>query len=157
MPFASLAMRLENLCLRSAPPQIGLVFCGRKAMEVQWIPVLAGGRASALFLVVILCSFRVCVQLRKTRRWRLLVVRIKVSPPSLRSGGAYSVIEGLVELCFRWISRESVGACLWWIHLDPVFVPLCSCIFRLDSFDLRFSSLVAVVVLVRWSYWALAR
>ena len=41
--------------------------------------------------------------------------------------------------------------------MDPVFVRLCSCVYRLDPFDLRFSSSAAVAVLVRWSYGALAR
>ena len=36
-------------------------------------------------------------------------------------------------------------------------VRLCSCVFRLDPFDLRYSSSAAVAVLVRWSYGALAR
>ena len=36
-------------------------------------------------------------------------------------------------------------------------VRLRSCVFRLDPFDLRYSSSTAVAVLVRWSYGTLAR
>ena len=41
--------------------------------------------------------------------------------------------------------------------MDPVLVRLCSCVYRLDPSDVTFSSMLAVVVLVRWSYGALAR
>ena len=44
-----------------------------------------------------------------------------------------------------------------WICSDPVIVRLYSSVFRLDPFDIRYSSSAAVVVLVRWSYGALAR
>ena len=50
-----------------------------------------------------------------------------------------------------------VGGCLWWIRSDLVFVRLCSCVFRLDSSDLKLSSSAAVVVLGCWSYGTLAR
>lgn len=33
----------------------------------------------------------------------------------------------------------------------------CSCVFGVDPFDLRYSASPAVVILVRWSYAALAR
>ena len=38
-----------------------------------------------------------------------------------------------------------------------VFVHVCSCVFRLDPFDLKFSSSVVVAVLGCWSYGTLAR
>jgi hypothetical protein len=41
--------------------------------------------------------------------------------------------------------------------VDPHGSCLCSCVYRLDHSDLRFSSSATVVVLVRWSYGALAR
>ena len=93
---------------------------------------------------------RVCVLLRKTRRWRLPEDGIKVSPPSPRSGGASSIAGGRVEVCLRLIYPR-------WLCSDLVVVRLCSCVFRLDPFDLRYSSSAAVAVLVRWSYGALAR
>ena len=43
-----------------------------------------------------------------------------------------------------------------WICSDLVVVRLCSCVFRLDPFDLHSSS-AAVAVLVCWFYGALAR
>ena len=55
-----------------------------------------------------------------------------------------------MEVCLRWIYPR-------WICSDLVVVRLCSCVFRLDPFDLRYSSSATVVVLVRWSYRALAR
>ena len=93
---------------------------------------------------------RVCVLLRKTRRWRLPEDGIKVSPPSPRSGGASSIVGGRVEVCLRRIYPR-------WICSDLVVVRLCSCVFRLDPFDLRYSPSATVAVLVRWSYGALAR
>ena len=69
----------------------------------------------------------------------------------------------------RLVSSEGVWTCVfgrsrgirsvvvWWIRSDPVFVHLCSCVFRLDPSDLTFSSSATVVVLVRWSYEALAQ
>ena len=92
---------------------------------------------------------RVCVLLRKARRRRLPEDGIKVSPPSPRSGGASSIVDGRVEVCLRRI-------CLWWICSDLFVVRLRSCVFRLDSFDLHSSS-AAVAVLVPWSYRAIAR
>ena len=103
------------------------------------------------FIFYVFSSFiRVCVLLRKARRWRLPEDGIKVSPPNPRSGGASSIVGGRVEVCLRWIY-------LWWICSDLVVVLLRSCVFGLDPFDLRYSSSAAVAVLVRWSYGALAR
>ena len=62
-----------------------------------------------------------------------------------------------MEVCLRRISRESVGGCLRWIQLDPIFVRLRLCVFKLNPSDLLFSSSATVVVLVRWSHVALAR
>jgi hypothetical protein len=62
-----------------------------------------------------------------------------------------------VEVCLRRISWDLVGICLWWIRLNPVFVRICLCIYRLDHFDLLFSSSAAFVVLVRWSFTVLAQ
>ena len=55
-----------------------------------------------------------------------------------------------MEVCLRRIYPR-------WICSDLVVVRLCSCVFRLDPSDLRFSSSAVVVVLLRWSYGALAR
>ena len=92
---------------------------------------------------------RVCVLLRKARRRRLPEDGIKVSPPSLRSGDSFRIIDGRVEGGLRRI-------CLWWICSDLFVVRLRSCVFRLDPFDLHSSS-AAVAVLVRWFHEALAR
>ena len=75
---------------------------------------------------------------------------IKVSPPSPRLGGASSIIGGRVEVCLQQIY-------LWWICSDLVFVRLHSCVFGLDTSDLRYFSSAAVAVLRCWSYGALAR
>ena len=109
---------------------------------------LVGGRA--LFSVVFSCFVRVCVLLRKTRRRRLLEDEISFSPPSPRPDGVSSIVGGRVEMCLSRI-------CPWWICSDLVVVRLCSCVFRLDPSDLRYSSTAAVAVLLRWSYWGLAR
>ena len=55
-----------------------------------------------------------------------------------------------MEVCLRRIYPR-------WICSDLVVVLLCSCVFRLDPFDLRYSLSATVVVLVRWFYGALAR
>ena len=60
-----------------------------------------------------------------------------------------------MEVCLQRISRDSVGVCLRWIQVDLVVVRLCSCVYKLDFFDLRFFSLATTVVLVCWSYVAL--
>ena len=91
-----------------------------------------------------------CPIFRKARRRRLPEDEIKVSPPSLRSGGASSIIGGRVEVCLRQIY-------LWWICSDLVVVCLCSCAFGLNHSDLRYFSSAAVAVLGCWSYGALAR
>ena len=117
-------------------------------MEERWILARAGGRAP--FLIVFFYFARVCVLLRKVRRGRLPEDGIKVSPPSPHSGGAPKIIGGRVEVCLRRIYPR-------WICSDLIVVRLCLCVFGLDPFDLRYSSLAAVVVLVCWSYEALAR
>ena len=117
-------------------------------MEARWILARAGGRAP--FLVVFFNLVRVCVLFRKARRRRLPEDGIKVSPPSPRSGGAPSIVGGRVEVCLWRIFPR-------WICSDLVIVRLYSCVFRLDPFDLRYSSSAAVFLLVRWSYGALAR
>ena len=38
-----------------------------------------------------------------------------------------------------------------------VFIRLCSCVLRLDSSDLKFSSSAALAIMGRWSYGTLAR
>ena len=116
-------------------------------MEARWILARAGGRAP--FLVVFFNLVRVCVLLRKARRRRLPEDGIKVSLPRPRSGGPSSIVGWRVEVCLRRIY-------LWWICSDLVVVCLRSCAFYLDSFDLRYFSSAAVVVLVHWSYGALA-
>ena len=92
---------------------------------------------------------RVCVVLRKTR-WRgLSEYGIRFSPPGPHSSGASSIVGRCVEVCLRWI-------CYWWICSDLIVVRLHSCVFRLDPSDLRYSSSSVVVVLLCWSYGALA-
>jgi hypothetical protein len=65
-------------------------------MGVWWILARAGGRAP--LLVVPLIFVRVCVLLRKARRWRLPEDGINVSLPSPHSGGASSIVGGRVEV-----------------------------------------------------------
>ena len=67
---------------------------------------------------------------------------IRLSSPSRSFGGASSIVGGCVEVCLQHIH-------LWWICSDIVFM--------LDLSDLCYSSLVTVVVLMRWLYGALAR
>ena len=55
-----------------------------------------------------------------------------------------------MEVCLRRIYPR-------WICSDLVVVRLCLCFFGLDPSDLRYSSSAAVVVLLRWSYGALAQ
>ena len=55
-----------------------------------------------------------------------------------------------MEVCLRRIYPR-------WIWSDLVVFRLYSCAFELDPFDLRYPSSAAVVVLVCWSYEALAR
>ena len=117
-------------------------------MEARWILARAGGRAP--FLVIFFNLVRVCVLLRKVRRRRLPEDGIKVSPPNPRSGGASSIVGRRVEVCLPRIYPRRICS-------DLVVICLCSCVFGLDPFDLRYSSLAAVAVLVRWSYGALAR
>ena len=117
-------------------------------MGARWILSRTGGRAP--FFVVSFSFVRICVLLRKTRRRRLLEDGIKVSPPSPRSGGASSIVGGRVEVFLQQIY-------LWWICSDLVVVRLRSCVFELDPSDLCYSSSAVVVVLMRWSYGALAR
>ena len=114
-------------------------------MGARWISARVSGRAP--FLIVSFSFARVCVLLRKTRRWRLPEDGIKVSPSSPRFSGASSIVGGRVEVCLRRFY-------LWWICLDLVVVRLRSCVFGLDLSDLRYSSSAAVAVQVRWSYGA---
>jgi hypothetical protein len=124
-------------------------------MEGWWIPAFAGGRAS--FFHTLLSFVSVCVLLREARRRRLSADGIRFSLPCPRFDGVSSIVGGRVEVCLRRISWDSVDVCLRWIHVDLVFVRLCSCVYRLDPSDLHFSSLAADAVLMRWSYGALAR
>ena len=55
-----------------------------------------------------------------------------------------------MEVCLRQIY-------LWWIFSDLVIVRLRSCVFGLDSSNLRYFSSTTVVVLGCWSYGALTR
>jgi hypothetical protein len=118
--------------------------------------VLADGRTQ--FLEVFLSLVRVCVLFRNTWQRRLPKDEIRFSSSSLRPSGASSVTGGNVEVCLWKILLELVGVCLWWIHLNPVFVRLHSCAYRQDSSDLCCSSSAKIDVLVCcWSYGALAR
>ena len=92
-----------------------------------------------------------CILFRKARRrQRLFEDGIRFSPPSPRPDGVSSIVGGRVEMCLSRI-------CPWWICSDLVVVRLCSCVFRLDPSNLRYSSSAAVAVMVRWSYGTLAR
>jgi len=100
-----------------------LVSRGFRAMEARWIPTLAGGRAS--FLVVLLKFGRVCVLLRKTRRWRLPKDGIRLSPPSPVPMMLLASSEGV----WRFISSGSRG--IWlvfvfggsaWIQSSSIYV-----------------------------------
>ena len=142
-----LKKRLGFLCLPSAPPA-RLISGGLRVMVARWIQTLANGRAP--FLYVTSSFVRVCVLLRKRRQWRLPEDGIRFSPPSPHPSGASSIVCGRVEVCLRRI-------CPWWICSDLVIVRLRSFVFKLDLFHLRYSSTARIVVLVRWSYEALAR
>ena len=73
-----------------------------------------------------------------------------MSPTSYpRPDSVNSVVGVCVGVYLRWISWDAVGAGLWWIYLDPVFVRLRSCGYRFDLFYLRLSSSVTVAALVR--------
>ena len=100
---------------------------------------------------------KVCVLLRETRRRWLSEDGIRFFPPCPRFGGVFSIVGGRVEICLRRISWDSVGVCFRWIHVDLVFIRLCSCVHMLDFSDLRFSSSAAVAILPRLSYGALTR
>jgi hypothetical protein len=121
----------------------------------RWISVLADGRASCLD--VFLSLVRVCGLFRKAWRRRLPKDGIRFFPSIPRPGGAISIIGGRVKVCLQQIPLDLVGVCLRWILLDPVFVRVCWCVFRLDPSDLLFSSSVTVAVLVHWFYGAFAR
>ena len=119
-----------------------------RAMEVRWIPALAGGTTP--FLDVALCFVRVYVLLEKARRRRLPENGIRFSPSSSHSGGVSSTVGGYVKMCLWWIY-------LSWTCSDLLIVCLHSCVFGLDSLDLRYSSSAMVAVLVRWFYEVLTR
>src|SRR4051812_11703340 len=106
---------------------------------------------------VFLVLLGVCVLLKEAKRQRLYEDGIKFSPPSPRPGGVSSIVGGL----WRFVSGRScgisVGVCLRWVHVDLVFIRLCSCVYRLDPFDIRISSSAAVAILVCCFYRAIAR
>jgi hypothetical protein len=52
---------------------------------------------------------------------------------------------------------HAVAAAFQWICSDLVVVRLCSCVFRLDSSNLRYTSSATVTVLLHWSSGALVR
>ena len=138
---------------RLLPPSVGATadpprLRGLRAMETWWIIAFAGGGAS--ILLVLQNFIRVCVLLGKTRWRRLPEDGIKFSLSSPHPGDASSIIGGHVEVCIRWI-------CLWQICLDLVAVRLRLSGYRLSPFNLQYSSIVAVAVLLRWSYGVLAR
>ena len=112
----------------------------------------------ATFVFHTLLSFvRVCVLLGEAKgRW-LSEDGIRFFLPISRPDDVSSIVGARVEVCLERISRDLIGVCLRWIHVDLVFARLCSCVYRLDILDLRFSSLASVAVLLRWSYGVLAR
>jgi hypothetical protein len=113
-------------------------------------------REGSIFLMFF-CFVRVSVLLIDAMRRRLSVDVVRSSPSSPPFGDVSSIVGGRVEVSLWWISWDSVGVCLRWIHVDPVFARLCPCVWRLGPSDLCFYSSAAVAVLVRWSYEALAR
>ena len=62
-----------------------------------------------------------------------------------------------MEVCLWRISQDSLGGCLRWIRLDPIFIRHRLCVYKLDPSDLYFSSSATVAVQVHWSRGALAR
>ena len=90
-------------------------------------------------------------------QWQCPLVGIMSPTFYPRPDGASSILGGRAEVCLCRISRDSVGAGLWWICLDKVFFRLRLGIYRFDPSDLRLSSLAMVATLVRCSYGALAR
>ena len=56
-----------------------------------------------------------------------------------------SIVEGRVEACLRQFSRDSIGASLWWICLDPIFIRLRLSVYKFDPSDRRLSSSVMIV------------
>ena len=73
-------------------------------------------------------SFRVCVVLRKARRWRFPKNGMRFSLSSPRYNDASSVVGGRVEMCPWRISRDTVGVGIWWVCFDPTFARLHSCV-----------------------------
>ena len=56
-------------------------------------------RQEASFSYVFLCFIRFCVLLKKMKRRLLFDDGITSFPPSLRSGGACSIVGGRMEVC----------------------------------------------------------
>jgi hypothetical protein len=81
---------------------------------------------------------RVCDLLKNVRRWQLTKDGIRFSRPSPYSSGVSSIVGGHLEVCLRWMSLFGLLRCNRTSRPDPS--------------DVRYSSLAAVVVLVRWSY-----
>jgi hypothetical protein len=119
--------------LPPTPLPICLSSCGLRDMEARLIPVLVGGRAP--IFVVYRNMFRVCVLLRKVKRWRLNKDEIKSSQASLHFGDASNTVGWLVEVCHSWISLDLICA----------------------HSVLHFSLLVVVHAHVCWSFRILAR
>ena len=108
-------------------------------------PDLAGGRDFPSFLGVFMSSFRFCVLLSKTRRWRLSEYGIRFSPHNPCYGDVSSIVEGCVEVCLGQISRDSIKACF---QVDLLGSSLGLHVYRLDPFDLYFSLSVKFIALV---------
>ena len=128
----------------STPAPVCPVSGDLRAVEAEWVTVLAGGRAS--FLDPFSNFIRVCVLLRKAKRRRLSEDGIKVFPPS------HVPVMRLASSMGMWRCLQRI--CLCWICSDLFVVHLRSCVFKLDHFDLH-SSCAAIAVLVRWFYEAL--
>lgn len=116
-----------------------------------------GPGVMALFGSIFFSLVRICVLLRNVRQRWLTKDEIRFSLYSPHPNGATGVVRGSVEVCLRWTLQDLVGVGIRWIHLDLVFAHLCSCVYRLDPFDVRFSLSMTVVVLVRWTPGALVR
>ena len=147
--LARVSRAFLQCCRRSTLSPVDLGPCKRGGSR----PLLVGGLPFSCSLSFV----RVCVLLREaTRRW-LSEDGIRFFLPISRPDDVSSIVGARVEVCLERISRDLIGVCLRWIHVDLVFARLCSCVYRLDILDLRFSSLASVAVLLRWSYGVLAR
>ena len=79
------------------------------------------------------------------RKWVAFTIFATANLAPAMRGSALRPREGVLAL-------PALGSAM-----DPIVDRLCSCVYRLDPFDLRFSSLTAVGSMVLWSFGVLAR